>query len=143
MLTNSVVAMAFDQQTIKTAQALVLQNLSSDAALDLSAFEQHFNTPMANMDPKKYVGLVLIDGLSGKEEQIIDRIGDATNVNFIGGSAGDDLKFAATHVFANGICYSNAAVLVLIEPADRFTFCLLYTSPSPRDRTRSRMPSSA
>ena len=25
----------------------------------------------------------------------------------------------------------------------RFTTCLLYTSPSPRDRTRSRMPSSA
>ena len=24
-----------------------------------------------------------------------------------------------------------------------FWFCLLYTSPSPRDRTRSRMPSSA
>ena len=24
-----------------------------------------------------------------------------------------------------------------------FTGCLLYTSPSPRDRTRSRMPSSA
>ena len=24
-----------------------------------------------------------------------------------------------------------------------FKFCLLYTSPSPRDRTRSRMPSSA
>ena len=26
---------------------------------------------------------------------------------------------------------------------DRFFTCLLYTSPSPRDRTRSRMPSSA
>ena len=25
----------------------------------------------------------------------------------------------------------------------RMRFCLLYTSPSPRDRTRSRMPSSA
>ena len=25
----------------------------------------------------------------------------------------------------------------------RVIFCLLYTSPSPRDRTRSRMPSSA
>ena len=25
----------------------------------------------------------------------------------------------------------------------RYTGCLLYTSPSPRDRTRSRMPSSA
>ena len=27
--------------------------------------------------------------------------------------------------------------------ADRYRGCLLYTSPSPRDRTRSRMPSSA
>ena len=27
--------------------------------------------------------------------------------------------------------------------ADRFTSCLLYTSPSPRDATLSRMPSSA
>ena len=26
---------------------------------------------------------------------------------------------------------------------DRYKICLLYTSPSPRDRTRSRMPSSA
>ena len=29
------------------------------------------------------------------------------------------------------------------EVLDRFDTCLLYTSPSPRDRTRSRMPSSA
>ena len=27
--------------------------------------------------------------------------------------------------------------------AELMKFCLLYTSPSPRDRTRSRMPSSA
>ena len=33
----------------------------------------------------------------------------------------------------------------LLEKMDSFQFqhCLLYTSPSPRDRTRSRMPSSA
>ena len=29
------------------------------------------------------------------------------------------------------------------SPRPAFFFCLLYTSPSPRDRTRSRMPSSA
>ena len=29
------------------------------------------------------------------------------------------------------------------ELLDRYGDCLLYTSPSPRDRTRSRMPSSA
>ena len=30
-----------------------------------------------------------------------------------------------------------------LRPQVRLTACLLYTSPSPRDRTRSRMPSSA
>ena len=33
--------------------------------------------------------------------------------------------------------------VVLENVAALFTSCLLYTSPSPRDRTRSRMPSSA
>lgn len=122
MLTNSVVAMAFDRQSVKKAKAVVLEDLSSDSYDAFSAFEQSFNKPMAEMDPKQYVGIVLIDGLSGKEEQIIDRIGDLTNVNFIGGSAGDDLKFAATHVYANGKSYSNAAVLAMIEPVGEFAF---------------------
>ena len=30
-----------------------------------------------------------------------------------------------------------------IEEMEDYYLCLLYTSPSPRDRTRSRMPSSA
>src|SRR5664280_442938 len=47
-------------------------------------------------------------------------------------------------VFTGGI----SASFDLIESALRssltkYVFCLLYTSPSPRDRTRSRMPSSA
>ena len=29
------------------------------------------------------------------------------------------------------------------RPSDQFTICLLYTSPSPRDKRQSRMPSSA
>ena len=33
--------------------------------------------------------------------------------------------------------------VVIDEGMNRFKDCLLYTSPSPRDRTRSRMPSSA
>ena len=37
-----------------------------------------------------------------------------------------------------------AAMLVLGEAMEPVAMvCLLYTSPSPRDRTRSRMPSSA
>jgi len=32
---------------------------------------------------------------------------------------------------------------IFVMAAEPSTICLLYTSPSPRDRTRSRMPSSA
>ena len=35
------------------------------------------------------------------------------------------------------------AILIDCPPTDGLCTCLLYTSPSPRDRTRSRMPSSA
>ena len=39
----------------------------------------------------------------------------------------------------NFISNSDIRTLMIHEP----NTCLLYTSPSPRDRTRSRMPSSA
>ena len=31
----------------------------------------------------------------------------------------------------------------VLKYSSKYSYCLLYTSPSPRDRTRSRMPSSA
>ena len=42
-------------------------------------------------------------------------------------------------VFTYGVCEQIRELDILIHP----DICLLYTSPSPRDRTRSRMPSSA
>ena len=41
-----------------------------------------------------------------------------------------------------GLLYGLVAAGVLFV-VDDLVACLLYTSPSPRDRTRSRMPSSA
>ena len=46
-----------------------------------------------------------------------------------------DFNLQATPLMINGVLYFTAG-----EHRDA---CLLYTSPSPRDRTRSRMPSSA
>ena len=43
-------------------------------------------------------------------------------------------------VHASGICGSD---MHAYHGKDERRICLLYTSPSPRDRTRSRMPSSA
>ena len=47
-----------------------------------------------------------------------------------------------TKDFGN-ISASNKADGSLLTSCDLWSDCLLYTSPSPRDRTRSRMPSSA
>jgi hypothetical protein len=124
MLNNSIVAMAFSAQAVKDLDIQVVENLQDEKALvdAFGAFENHFKTPMADIDPTKHVGIILIDGLSGAEEGFIENIGDLTNVTFIGGSAGDDLKFAATHVYANGKSYPNAAILALLKPGVDFTF---------------------
>ena len=49
------------------------------------------------------------------------------------------LVFDDDAVRGRGLRLSDNAALTLLS----YSLCLLYTSPSPRDRTRSRMPSSA
>ena len=124
LLKNSVVAMAFNSKAIDDVKVEVLNNIKEEINVKeaFSLFEKHYNIPMAEMDFKKYIGLILIDGLSCAEEKIMDRIGDLTNVIFVGGSAGDDLKFSSTYVFANGKAFINAAVLALIKPNVEFDF---------------------
>ena len=58
-------------------------------------------------------------------------IGQACEFDYSGSQAAKALKKEGYRI-----------ILVNSNPATIMT-CLLYTSPSPRDRTRSRMPSSA
>ncbi len=123
MLDNSIVAMAFTSEILSEVQVSLVENISQDPqAVDkaFDRFAQILGTPMEQLDPSQYVGIVLIDGLSGKEEQVNERIGDLTNVTFIGGSAGDDLKFEKTYLYAQGQAYSDAAVLVLLKATHGF-----------------------
>ncbi|MDL1963156.1 MAG: FIST C-terminal domain-containing protein [Deltaproteobacteria bacterium] len=84
------------------------------------------------IDPEKMFGFLLIDGLSGLEESVIsDLYGTLEGVSIIGGSAGDNLKFEETKVYANGKFISNAAVFTLIETRLPFkTFKLQHFVPS-------------
>ena len=45
--------------------------------------------------------------------------------------------------YVNGFCQVSLDLEGPLQGDDGCDGCLLYTSPSPRDRTRSRMPSSA
>lgn len=133
MLKGSVVAMVLDTETIDDVAIEIVD--AHDAGQSIPAafkrFEEHYNIPMAEMDYQQYVGMILIDGLSFAEERIMEKIGDLTHVTFIGGSAGDDLKFENTCIYANGNVYPDAALLALMKPAAGFdiiktqSFCAL------------------
>ena len=61
-------------------------------------------------------GLLLIDGLACMEERIVAELYRyLPQVPIVGGSAGDDLKFQATHVFARGEFHSRRAVFTLFR----------------------------
>jgi hypothetical protein len=124
MLKNAVVAMAFDEDSLADVQVQVVEDISSDDSIKkaLASFEQHYGEAVSQMDYRQYAGIVLMDGLSLAEENFIERLGDMTNVAFIGGSAGDDLKFEKTYVYSNGRAYSHAAVLALLRPNKDFAF---------------------
>ena len=55
-----------------------------------------------------------------------------------------DVRFRATgRELLKALLLKSISDFKLVLDLERVNTCLLYTSPSPRDRTRSRMPSSA
>ena len=59
----------------------------------------------------------------------------------VAGESGRRLIFTALH--ETFFTYLKVALFASIFISLPFIFCLLYTSPSPRDKRQSRMPSSA
>ena len=84
--------------------------------------------------------------LDGSEDMVLEDLDQV--------EAGAPAKNGANN-YVNARIYPDGRVVItqleyLLEDAEKdhppqtvITICLLYTSPSPRDRTRSRMPSSA
>ena len=61
------------------------------------------------------------------------------NMNLFGYGQPSDHKWIMVDI---GVTFADDTIPGIVSSAN-VTPCLLYTSPSPRDRTRSRMPSSA
>jgi hypothetical protein len=116
---DSIVAMAWSKAALKDVKIEVLENIQTDTeavAKAFKSFEKLLGKPMKHLDPSQYAGMVMIDGLSGCEENLNDQLGNLTNVPFVGGSAGDNCMFRRTCLFVDGRAYTNAAVLLLMEP---------------------------
>lgn len=129
VLRNSVVAMAIGSNIVSDVKVEVVKKMRENLSIEkaFKSFEEYYEESLYTMDTKKFVGITLIDGLSMKEEKIMDLIGNRTNVFFVGGSAGDDYKFSETFVSANGNVYNDSAVLILLKISDKAEFDIIKT----------------
>ena len=129
MGSGAIAAMAFSKASMEFLQIEVIENINTDmdaVAKAFKSFEKSLGEPMKTLDPEKYAGLLIFEGLCFCEEQINDRIGNLTNVPFVGGTAGYDFNFKYAPLFVNGKVYpKNAAVLVLMKPTNGY--CVLKT----------------
>ena len=87
--------------------------------------------------------------LQMNEEDFVEKFEDLLNANGLSvksQGSGDIVEISTKKLISNARGRDNTTGGLM--PVAKMTFelgsgCLLYTSPSPRDRTRSRMPSSA
>lgn len=65
-----------------------------------------------------FFAMTLFDGLSSQEERILAVLDAALGrIPHFGGSAGDDIQLASTHVFFDGQFHTQSAVLILFQTA--------------------------
>jgi hypothetical protein len=127
MLKKGVVAMGLGADVVGAVHVAVVDDVRDPGSVR-SAVERlarAVDSTPADLDPSRYVGLVLHDGLTLSEEGVMDALGTVTNVPFVGGSAGDDLAFQRTFVIAGAEPMSGKAILTLLET--RHPYAILKT----------------
>ncbi len=131
LMNNSVVAMAFDPGEFDHCRfGMILGNgqtaspeegIFSSPEECLAHLARDTGRTVLDLDYREYVGLVLVECLTPYSESLIHRVGELTNVIFVGGVAGDDDKHQNEQVvFYNGKPYKNAAVMGLMKPKNGF-----------------------
>jgi hypothetical protein len=77
---------------------------------------QRLESRVSGASPYNTFAFMLIDGMSVREEPVTHALQYALGkIPLFGGSAGDDLKFAKTHVYSDGLFHSDSTVLILIN----------------------------
>jgi len=80
------------------------------------ALLQRLEVTAPNVHAENSFAMLMIDGLSVREEQVAYSLQDGLGkITLFGGSAGDDRKYTKTHVFSDGSFHFDSAVLLLVN----------------------------
>lgn len=116
-LNGGVVVSAIESDQVQWTATLVEGLRTFDEGKATEATDRLFeklNLTRERVDPSRCFCFMLIDGLSMMEERVAATLADAVEgMPLLGGSAGDDLKFAKTQVFAGRRCANDAVVIVM------------------------------
>lgn len=147
---NSLVGLAFKGSGFEIDLVSIedLSGNSEEHLLELKKnirdIQQRHRTAMPD---GKCFGILLIDGLSSREEELASVFSDLLRgVPIIGGSAADNLKFDSTLIYHSGHFKQNSAALAFVTTTHPFEvfkvqhFCetsdrFVITSASPANRT--------
>ena len=146
--------LAGDEATVATTAERLSATLGSFRAAPLSPDDQARRAGQL----LRFLALVPVEyGRGVTEQTVMVELEVQEAVSFMGGA---EASFADLRLGLEAIDPARTAALAqqiatvvadldaanrkeYVLPPEQMTACLLYTSPSPRDRTRSRMPSSA
>lgn len=113
---GSFVAMAFDGYSISDVHIQTIEDIKQNPNIPqiVQNYQSYFNDENIESSIDKYFGIILFDGSSKAEENFMDKIGNITNLQFIGGSSACNDK-GITGVFAENKFYTNSAVLAVFK----------------------------
>ncbi len=108
-----------------TAVSVLIQGLEEFHIATCSDLVQHALSELKTATTFNSSGstfaFLMIDGMSRQEEQVASAVYNALGqIPVLGGSAGDDLSFAATYVFKDGKFHSGGAILLLVHTVHPF-----------------------
>jgi len=116
---HSIVAIGFSSQYFAISAALIesmetFDTISAQSTIN-ELIEQCQSQKLTEIKNNSFL-LTLLDGLSSNEEQFLVTLNSAARgIPHFGGSAGDDISLAKTHVYYQGSFYQNSAIVIMVN----------------------------
>lgn len=122
--TGSIAALGFSDEGLEEVAVAVARDISTDPGASdkaIAALEEQIGDTMISLDYRRHFGIVLFDATAQNTEQVVERIGNKTDIIFVGGKASDDFSLRHIRVYLNGEAHADGAVLAVLKPRGGFS----------------------